>query len=70
MRLFCSINFQFVPPERYVFRKIASNKTSYSQNCVSPDVVGKLQANGNLHLNHNVSVSIENGIIFQTRKFI
>ena len=31
---------QFVPPERYVFREISSNRTGCSQNCVSPVIFG------------------------------
>ena len=36
MLLFCSINFQFVPPERCVYQKISSHRTGCRQNCVSP----------------------------------
>ena len=35
--LFCTTNFQFVLPKHCVFRKISSDRTAYTQNCVSPD---------------------------------
>ena len=38
MMLFCTTNFQFVLPKHCVFRKISSDKTAYTQNCVSPEL--------------------------------
>ena len=37
--LFCTTNFQFVLPKRCVFRKISYDRTAYTQNCVSPEVI-------------------------------
>ena len=31
-------------PERYIFREISSNRTSYNQNCVSPDLIENTMA--------------------------